>query len=110
VHEIDAAKVSNEDLNAVIEEFLRYNEINPEDVTLAKGEEKYREYKQLEASLTEDIAERIEDYWKPVKSLAETEYSIVTELVSSKDDDSAPFYKSQQSCVSLVSTSSKWPG
>ncbi len=39
VHEIDAAKVSNEDLNAVIEEFLRYNEINPEDVTLAKGDE-----------------------------------------------------------------------
>jgi hypothetical protein len=100
VHEIDAAKVSNEDLNAVIEEFLRYNEINPEDVTLAKGEEKYEEYKQLAASLSQEEAERMEDL--PVKSLAKTKYSIVTELMSSKDDNSASFYNSQQSCVSLA--------
>jgi hypothetical protein len=101
VHEIDAAKVSNEDLNAVIEEFLRYNEINPEDVTLAKGEEKYREYSQLSALLTPEEAERIEDL--PVKSLAKTKYSIVTELVSSsKTDNLVPFYNSQQSCVSLA--------
>ncbi|XP_046454119.1 uncharacterized protein LOC124201910 [Daphnia pulex] len=99
-HEIDAAKVSNEDLNAEIEEFLRYNEIDPEDVTLAKGEEKYQKYKQLSALLTPEEAERIEDL--PVKSLAKTKYSIVTELVSSKDDDSASFYNSHQSCVSFA--------
>ncbi len=102
-HEIDEAKVSNEDLNAVIEEFLRYNGIDPEDVTLAKGEEKYREYKQLEASLPPEEAKLIKDDQKPVKSLAETKYSIMAELVSRKrDDDSAPFYKSQQSCVSFA--------
>ncbi|EFX75732.1 hypothetical protein DAPPUDRAFT_107682 [Daphnia pulex] len=102
-HEIDAAKVSNEDLNAEIEAFLRYNEIDPEDVTLARGDEKYREYRQLLASLPPEEAKRIKDDQKPVKSLAKTKYSIMTELVSSKkDDDSAPFYKSQQSCVSLA--------
>jgi hypothetical protein len=102
-HEIDAAKVSNEDLNAGIEEFLRYNEIDPEDVTLAKGEEKYREYRQLVALLTPEEAKLIKDDQKPVKSLAETKYSIVPELVSSnEDDDSAPFYNSQQSCVSFA--------
>ncbi|EFX66525.1 hypothetical protein DAPPUDRAFT_116317 [Daphnia pulex] len=102
-HEIDAAKVSNEDLNAEIEEFLRYNEINPEDVTLARGKEKYREYMQLAASLPQEEAKLIKDDQKPVKSLAKTKYSIMAELMSSKkDDDSASFYKRQQSCVSFA--------
>jgi hypothetical protein len=102
-HEIDAAKVSNEDLNAVIEEFLRYNGIDPEDVTLAKGKEKYREFKQLAASLPQEEAKLIKDDQKPVKSLSKTKYSIVTELVScSKKDNLVPFYNSQQSCVSLA--------
>lgn len=102
-YQIDAAKVSNEDLNAEIEKFLRYNGIDPEDVTLARGEEKYREFKQLAASLPQEEAKRIEDDRKPVKSLTKTKYSIVTELVSSsKDNDSASFYNSQQSCVSFA--------
>ncbi len=70
---------------------------------LTKVKEKYREYRQLSASLTPEEAERIKDGRKPVKLLARTKYSIVTELVSSKkDDDSAPFYKSHQSCVSFA--------
>ncbi|XP_046454122.1 uncharacterized protein LOC124201913 [Daphnia pulex] len=102
VHEIDAAKVSNEDLNVEIEAFLRYNEIDPEDVTLAKGEEKYREYKELVVSLPPKEAEQIEDSKLPRKSLSKTKYSISAELVSSSKDNSAPFYNSNQSCVSLA--------
>ncbi len=72
-------------------------------MTLAKGEEKYREFKQLAASLPQEEAKLIKDDQKPVKSLAKTKYSIVTELVSSsKKDNLVPFYKSHQSCVSFA--------
>nr|CAH0113614.1 unnamed protein product [Daphnia galeata] len=50
-----SAVVSNEDVNSVYEDFLRYNGIDPEEVTLAKSDEifkKRQEYEKLVASLS----------------------------------------------------------
>ena len=84
-----------------MKEFLNYNRINAEDVTLERGEQifkKYREYFELSAiRQAEGIIE------EPRKSLARTQYSFSAELlVSEKDVESLSFYDKQQSCVSFT--------
>jgi hypothetical protein len=96
---------NNEDVNSVVEEFLRYNGINPEDVTIERVEElckKRREYKLLPP----EEARNVKEPEKPVKLLPKTEsnsYNSV-ELMSGNmtEDANEPFYHRQQSCVSLV--------
>jgi hypothetical protein len=102
-YEIDVT-VTNEDINSVYEEFLGYNEISPEEVTLARGEElfqKCQEYKELLASLSPEEAEKIEKPELPKTSPLKTKYSFSVGLVSGKEEDGS-FFIRQQSCVSLV--------
>ncbi|XP_046461447.1 uncharacterized protein LOC124207856 [Daphnia pulex] len=93
---------NNEDVNSVVEEFLRYNGINPEDVTIERVEElckKRKEYKLLPP----EEAQNVEEPEIPIKLLPKTEYSYnLIELMSGKTEDAESFYHRQQSCVSLV--------
>ena len=86
-----------------MKEFLNYNRINAEDVTLERGEQifkKYREYFELSAIRQ---AEGIGLIKELCKSLAKTQYSFSAELlVSEKDVESLSFYDKQQSCVSFT--------
>ncbi|XP_046638234.1 uncharacterized protein LOC124316369 [Daphnia pulicaria] len=95
----------DEDINSIYEEFLRYNEINPEDVTLERGEQlfkKYQEYEELKKSLPREEAKKMKQPEVPEKSLPKTNYSFSVEFVSRKDESEVPFYHQKQSCVSFV--------
>jgi hypothetical protein len=86
-YSIDAT-ISNEDINSVYEEFLNYNGINPQDVTLAKGEELYQ-------MGNDELSKKL---------FHRTKYSFSAELVSGKESSHSrrAFYHQQQSCVSFV--------
>ena len=86
-YSIDATN-SNEDINSVYEEFLNYNGINPQDVTLAKGEELYQ-------MGNDELSKKL---------FHRTKYSFSAELVSGKESSHSrrAFYHQQQSCVSFV--------
>nr|CAH0113633.1 unnamed protein product [Daphnia galeata] len=99
-YEIDVS-VTNKDLNPIIEEFLLYNKINAEDVTLERGEELFLERQEYDKLSTEQQAKKVKEPQQPITSLLKTEYSISAELLSGKDV-AEPFYHNQQSCVSLV--------
>jgi hypothetical protein len=98
-YDIDVA-VTNEDLNPIIEEFLLYNEINPEDVTLKRGEELFLKRQEYE-NLSPEEAENVIEPQQPETSLLKTQYSFSAELFSGKEV-AEPFYHKQQSCVSLI--------
>jgi hypothetical protein len=99
-----SAVVSNEDVNSVYEDFLRYNGIDPEEVTLSKSDEIFKKRREYEASLSAEEAKKVlEEPQLPQKSLPKTQYSFSVELVSEKEDESLlPFYHKQQSCVSFL--------
>lgn len=102
-YQIDAT-LTNEDINSLYEDFLDYNGINPEDVTLARGEQLYKTRKEYEELPQEEARKVKEEPELPQKSMANTKYSFSVELVTciKEDDDSVPFYHKQQSCVSFV--------
>ena len=93
--------VTNEDLNPIIEEFLLYNEINLENVTLERGEELFLKRQEYE-KLSPKQAEKVKEPEQPETSLLKTKYSISAELLSGKKKEAEPFYHKQQSCVSLI--------
>jgi hypothetical protein len=67
--------VSNEEVNSVYEEFLRYNEIDPEEVTLVKSDEIYKkrqEYEALVASLSAGESKVLEERELTQNSLFKT--------------------------------------
>ena len=98
-YDIDVA-VTNEDLNPIIEEFLLHNEINPENVTLKRGEELFLKRQEYE-NLSPEEAENVIEPQQPETSLLKTQYSFSAELFSGKEV-AEPFYHKQQSCVSLI--------
>lgn len=101
-YQIDAT-VTDEDVNSIYEDFLRFNGMDREDVTLARGEQLYKTRKEYEQLPPEEARLKVEEPEVPQKSLAKTGYSFSAELVTCKEEDySVPFYHKQQSCVSFI--------